>query len=488
VEVANKKYGWHDDRINYTTKLVKNLYTDKMEWDISIINNNHNIRVMVDLVSPDICQSVIHMCPFLGDQITKIEPKHALHIRDEVEKKALGLKIQMKEINEAINHLSYQNQFNPLLDYFESRFSDPDLEELHVLDNWFQLTMGAEDSDVIKKIGRRWVLQAVARASHPGRYNESVLVMIDEDGGVGKTRMIQMLPPDPSYAYEGSPNMGNTQSFAQTLSGSWIVDLSEGDAVDKHSVETNKRMITTSVDKYVPKFENYNVQVDRPFVFTMTTNNSTPLLSTDLSIIRRFQPVKTKGFDAKAFVKIRDQLWLEAHRELKRLDSLRQPGDKDPYVLMESDITEFREYCQQFVQASVLRDQLIDYFANPIKTLDDYYTVDEMQNICKKLNKYATAQQIKQIMCNDLGFVKVKKDIKIVVDGNITILRGHWVYLSPNFAATHPTGVLCKSEGEYEIANPVAAPTKEQERKLRQAQEAFMQTEEYKAIMGVTRQ
>jgi hypothetical protein len=484
-DLANKKYGFYNADLDYVPKFVKNPISDKMEWTINIRGTNTDIAIGVDIVSPGISQSIVHQAPFLKDHTTRIEPRQAIEIRSGVEK-LFHAKISMQEINEAIANNSNINEFNPITEWLDSLTNDPALENLDVMNNWMQLCFGADDLPVIKKIGRRWILQAVGRGTSPGRYNECVLCLMAEDGAEGKTQCIMSLGPDPSYSYEGCPDMDNTRSSAQELIGSWFVDFSEGENQDKHSQETNKRFITTSFDKYVEKFQNFNKIVKRPYVFLMTTNNGTPLNSTELSVIRRLQVVKVKKFDYKTFLKIKKQLWYEAFQEMKKLDAQMQVGDKEPYVLKDEDVEELREYSHQFVHASILREQLINYFTG-LKIIDPYYTVDEITDMCKKWNKYATAQQIRHIMCDDLKFIKSKKNIKIVIGGQESIITGRWVYLTPQFAlsdASHAT--LSKDmkveDNGWSVANDFQEDTVQQT-KLAKAFEAFQQTDEYKKIM-----
>jgi predicted P-loop ATPase len=254
---------------------------------------------------------------------------------------------------------------------------------------------------------------------------------LDEDGGQGKSRFVSLLGPDPSYSYEGDPNIGNSLNMALTLTGCWFVDFSEGDAFDKKSKETRKRQITTTRDRVVKKFENLNSTIERPYVFLCTTNNPYPIDSLDFATVRRHQIIKVKKFDAKEWLRIREQVWFEANRELELARANMKPGDKDPYVVMDEDIKELTEYSRQFVMPSALREQITSYFTDN-DDVQNFYTVDEMQNLCKTWNKFATAQQIKSVMCDDLGFIKAKKDYEIVIDGNPIIQRGRWVYIHPN--------------------------------------------------------
>jgi hypothetical protein len=294
------------------------------------------------------------------------------------------------------------------------------------------MVCGCEDIDVVNKIGLRWAVQLVARALQPGRYNESVLGLCAEGGGEGKSKFVRNIVYDKSLAYEGAPNLDNTQSAAQTLIGSWVVDFSEGEAVDRHSQETNKRFITQDFDKYVEKFENTNVSVKRPYAFVMTTNNETPLLELSIASVRRFQFVKVKKFDAKMMLKIRDQLYYEANQFLQLCDALRESGDNEPYILTDLDKEELVEYSKQFVKANTLTFQLREFFKD---TVEPYYRVDEMLATARAYEPKCSPQILWNILRDELGFTKEKKKVSYQFNGEPTSQRT-WVYVPPKSNAT----------------------------------------------------
>lgn len=483
-EMAIRRYGFYDASMIYNFKKVKDDENPgKYKWEISFNTCAANNEAVLNYIEPNIGLSVFHHVPFLEDHTTIISTEQLRVFRTAMERIS-GIKTSLTEVGEAVSALADKNKFNPITEYLESLQNNHELEKLDVLNNWLQLCLGADDLPVIKKIGRRWAMQAVSRGKYAPAYNESILILLAEDGGEGKTRFVFMLGPNPSYSYEGDPNLANSQTMALTLQGTWFVDFSEGDAFDKKSKELRKRQLTTTVDKIVKKFENLYTVMDRPYVFLMTTNNPYPLDSaTELSIVRRHQVVRVKNFDAKKFLEIREQLWFEANRELEKLRATMQPGDKDPYVLMPEDADELMTYSHQFVSPSSLREQLIAYFTNPNLKIKNFYSVDEMQSIAKGFNKFATAQQIKQIMCENLGFIKAKKDYEIVVGNNPIMQYGRWVYLNPDYDC--PVGPISNGndvESDYQAANVVSVD-KIQLQRLEQAEQAFMQTEEYKKIM-----
>lgn len=413
-QLAIEKFGWYDKRIMYSV----NEKGKTGQYNIAILNNLVNNKVLVELVSPGICRSIIHNAEFLGDRAQRIEPRHEIQIQEECIRKTNGGKLERKDISEAISSLGYANEFNPIANWLDTLV--PKEEYKGITHRWLQEVFGAEDMDVISKIGWRWILQAVARGRTPGRYNESVLVLMAENGSEGKSRFVMNLGPNPTYSYEGSPDLDSTQSSAQTLIGSWFVDFSEGDTHDKHSVETNKRFITTGFDKYVEKYQNRNITVARPYVFIMTTNNDVPLLNNEINWIRRWNVVKINEFNIKRWLEIKETLFAEANKLLLELDAVRQPADKDPYVLQDEDKAELVEYSTQFVKASSLRHKLTEHFR--VTNNEEYYTSDQILDLCRKWEPRCSPQSIRSIMV-ELGFVKVRKLIDFG-DGK----KQRWVY------------------------------------------------------------
>lgn len=423
VELVEEKYGEYISGMDYSAKQVG--YKGDKKWEVSIKDLNKNTKIMVSIVDPTLCWSVVDQAAFrINDngQKVKITPTDVYNIRVAVEDR-ISLKRTKAEITEAITAVALDHPFNKFYDWLIRLKDNPEYKG--VLDNWGPRVFGCKDLPAIHKALRRWILQCVAIAMQPGRYREAMLILINFSGGEGKTAFVRNFPPNPEWVYEGALSIENTQKCAQESAGCMFCDFTDGGGAGKKDQNDLKRFITSNRLTYVPKFENYSVVQETYQSYIMSTNDPTPLTNVDMSVVRRSIPIEFTKLDKNELLKIRDQLFYEAVVELARLDALKKEEDNDCYVLADEDKDEWIQYCEQFSAPSVLKAKLSEYFADG--DLKPFYTRDEMLSIAKMLYKYATNDDLKRAL-EGFGFTYRRKEyMNEVSKKNIY----GWVWVSP---------------------------------------------------------
>lgn len=182
------------------------------------------------------------------------------------------------------------------------------------LDSLFIDYYGADDTEYIRAVSRKFLTAAVARIYSPGCKFDYVLTLIGPEGK-GKSTLGAVL----GGAWFSDTFMGveGKESFEQ-LQGAWILEIGELAGLSKSKVATVKHFISKQVDMFRPAFGEGVEQFPRSCIFYATTNEEAFLKGSTGN--RRFWPVVTHTERAKksAFTELaqdRDQLFAEAkHR------------------------------------------------------------------------------------------------------------------------------------------------------------------------------
>ena len=101
-----------------------------------------------------------------------------------------------------------------------------------------------------------------------------------------------------------------SKDAAQQMRGIWIIEIAELDAIGRAEVSRIKAFLTRTVDRYLPPYEQYVIDVPRQCVFAGSVNPDTYLR--DETGNRRFWPIRCGTIDVDALARDRDQPFLRA--------------------------------------------------------------------------------------------------------------------------------------------------------------------------------
>jgi len=217
---------------------------------------------------------------------------------------AQGMDMRTATVRAAVHFAARQHRRNSLQEHLASLQWDG---TGRVFD-WLSIYLGAEDTPLIRSIGRCWLVSAVARAYQPGCQADHCLILEGEQG-IRKSTALRTLARPEFFAEHVAQSLNDKES-AMLLRGAWIVEFSELENLKKNSHERVKSFMTRRTDHYVRKYENVPIDVERSCVFCGTTNQENYL--TDETGGRRFWPVRCRFAATQKLEEDRDQIWAEA--------------------------------------------------------------------------------------------------------------------------------------------------------------------------------
>lgn len=258
----------------------------------------------------------------------------------------LQRKWQFKSENDLRNALSmamHKNEFHPVREYLNSLTWDG----VKRLDTVAIRHLGAEDTELGRKLIRKWFVCAVKRVMIPGCKVDAALVFIG-DQGLGKSGFADVISK--GWFSDSEVDMTSKEGY-QAIHGSWIIELAELASVKRADIESVKTFITKREDTYR---KSYGVHVNtypRQCVFFGTTNELE--IFRDRSGSRRFWPiVVTKFMDRDKLGAEVDQLWAEAEHLWRKGEQTWLTPDEE---------AELAEMSRPHVVQDELESQLLDY-------------------------------------------------------------------------------------------------------------------------------
>lgn len=163
-----------------------------------------------------------------------------------------------------------RNRFHPVRDILDSLEFDGNEHIRSLLPNY----LGVEDTEYAYQVMRLWMLGAVARVYEPGCKFDYTMIFTGPQG-LGKSTFLKMMSLNDSW-FNDSLDSLDSDKAAQSLMGSWIVELAELKSLARTAggVESVKRFLTAVQDKYRVPYERRADIFLRQCVFAGTTNKS----------------------------------------------------------------------------------------------------------------------------------------------------------------------------------------------------------------------
>ena len=197
-----------------------------------------------------------------------------------------GLKSR-QDFADALKNVSMRNKFHPVRELLDSLTWDGKEHIRSLLPEY----LGAEDSDYTYQVMRLWMLGAVSRVYKPGNKFDYTIILQGSQG-IGKSTFLKLMALDDSW-FNDSLDSLDSDKAVQSLTGSWIIELAELKSLARTAggVESVKRFLTATQDKYRIPYERRADTFYRQCVFAGTTNKDDFLQ--DETGNRRFLIVRT---------------------------------------------------------------------------------------------------------------------------------------------------------------------------------------------------
>ena len=194
---------------------------------------------------------------------------------------------------DALKNVAMRNRFHPVRDLLNSLKWDGREHIKGLLPDY----LGAEDSEYTYQVWRLWMLGAVSRIFQPGcKFDYTVIFQGRQ--GLGKSTFLQLMALNDGW-FNDSLDSLDSDKAAQSLMGSWIIELAELKSLARTAggVDSVKRFLTATQDKYRVPYERRADIFLRQSVFAGTTNKSDFLQ--DETGNRRFLIVQTGVHEPK---------------------------------------------------------------------------------------------------------------------------------------------------------------------------------------------
>ena len=197
-----------------------------------------------------------------------------------------GLKSR-QDFADALKNVSMRNKFHPVRELLDSLTWDGKEHIRSLLPEY----LGAEDSDYTYQVMCLWMLGAVSRVYKPGSKFDYTIILQGSQG-IGKSTFLKLMALDDSW-FNDSLDSLDSDKAVQSLTGSWIIELAELKSLARTAggVESVKRFLTATQDKYRIPYERRADTFYRQCVFAGTTNKDDFLQ--DETGNRRFLIVQT---------------------------------------------------------------------------------------------------------------------------------------------------------------------------------------------------
>ena len=210
-------------------------------------------------------------------------------------------------IDDALQEVTQDNKFHPVRQYLTGLTWDGECR----VDTLFINYIGAEDTDYIRAVTRKWMCGAIARVMEPGVKFDTAIVLYGSQG-LGKSLILERLG---RKWFNNSLVDIKTKDALEQIQGSWINELAELAPTYKNDNEIVKAFISRTSDRFRSPYGRRTEEYPRQCVFAGSTNNL--MFLKDRTGNRRFWPItgdkdrKTKNAWELANEEI-DQLWAEA--------------------------------------------------------------------------------------------------------------------------------------------------------------------------------
>lgn len=169
---------------------------------------------------------------------------------------------------DALKNIAIRNKFHPVRNILDSFKWDGKNHIRKLLPDY----LGVEDTEYTYQVMRLWMLGAVTRIYQPGVKFDYTVIFKGRQG-LGKSTFLQLLALDSDWFNDSLDSLDSDKS-AQSLMGSWIIELAELKSLARTAggVDSVKRFLTATQDKLRLPYERRADIFLRQCVFAGTTN------------------------------------------------------------------------------------------------------------------------------------------------------------------------------------------------------------------------
>ncbi len=208
-------------------------------------------------------------------------------------------------IKSEIIAIAHEQTYHPIVDYLDGLVWDGSPR----LDNMLRDYAGADDTEINREFGAKFLIAGVRRVKQPGVKFDTMLVF-EGNQGTGKSSFAEILAVQSDWFCGSLSLKSDDKTKAELLAGAWIVEVQEMDGIRKASTHELKRFLSTRRDKYRRAYGRDARTYPRQCVIVGSTNDQKYLF--DQTGNRRFWPLRAGTVQLNKLREDVDQLWAEA--------------------------------------------------------------------------------------------------------------------------------------------------------------------------------
>lgn len=215
------------------------------------------------------------------------------------------------DVFDALVHVAKGNAYNPLQQYLLTAKHD----DVPRIDTFLETYCGAaligvDGSDIsgyVRRVSRRWLVAAVARALQPGCKMDNVLILEGKTGIYKSTALRALGGP---FFSDSKITIGEKDAL-QLAGTNWIHEIAELSGFHATETEQQKAFFSSPVDQFRAPYDKVPEKYARLAVFVGSTNDDRYL--NDVTGNRRYLPIRCEhAFKIQQLRRDRDLLWAEA--------------------------------------------------------------------------------------------------------------------------------------------------------------------------------
>jgi hypothetical protein len=256
-------------------------------------------------------------------------------------------------VKESVNAVAHENKFNPRTKYILDCYDKHGDSGVPLLETWLEkvgCTIDADKQPLLAALGRKYLIQAVARVFHPGVQADMGLILHEPLGDKSKSKFWRTLAVKSEWINEsGVGDLKDEKKMGELLAPYWYVTFDENSSLSRAELGALKKMWTLSKDTYRTAWDIAVSDKLRQCVFGGTTN-VLKLFLDEGGIARRFPIIDVEG---EANVE-----WLKEHR-----DQLYSAA--------------FHVYRQNFKDGVLTQNPDLEHGYQPVKLYNDDYLSDD---------------------------------------------------------------------------------------------------------------